>query len=81
MSSSSVVREALAAIATPSDRKLFDLYALVTKYTSPMDLQLPNDQEFVNTFKLHYEEHAFGRKTADQTSQDIYDLIQRMLAK
>jgi multiple sugar transport system substrate-binding protein len=81
ISISSVVREAIGANSTPADQKLYDYYAVATTYTKPMDPNLPNDQEFINTFKLIHQRVTFGQLTVAQGGEEIYKLIQRLLVK
>jgi multiple sugar transport system substrate-binding protein len=81
ISSSKLVREAIAAQATPLDQKIYDYYAEATKYLTPQDYNLPNNEEFVNTFRLLCQQVAFKKLTVPQGSQEIYNLIQRLLVK
>jgi multiple sugar transport system substrate-binding protein len=78
---SSKVRDAYMPLATPVDQKIFEYYSVAAKYTSSRDLNLPNDQEFISTFKLIAQRVAFGQITAQEGGKQSYELIQRMLAK
>ena len=81
ISSSSVVREALQAIASPIDQKVYNFYAVVTPNTFPMDAKLPNDQEFINTYRLIMQGVAYGQSTPAEGGQQVYDLAQELLVK
>ncbi len=81
ISASSVVRAAIAEEATPVDQKIYDLYALAAGHTSPMDPNVPNDQEFVDGFKKISQEVAFGVKDTATAAQEAFDFLNQMIAK
>lgn len=81
ISASSVVRAAVAELATPVDQKIYDLYAVAAEHTTPMDPNVPNDQEFNDGFKRICQEVAFGMKDTAAAAQEAYDFLQEMIAK
>ncbi len=81
ISASSVVRAAIAEQATEVDQKIYDMYALAASHTSPMDPNVPNDQEFTDGFKRITQEVAFGTKDTQTAAQEAYDFLLEMIAK
>ncbi|MDL2206455.1 extracellular solute-binding protein [Eubacteriales bacterium OttesenSCG-928-N13] len=81
ISASSVVREAIAAQATPVDQKIYDLYAAAAAHTTAMDPNVPNDQEYNDGFKRISQEVAFGMKDTETAANEAYDFLQEMINK
>jgi multiple sugar transport system substrate-binding protein len=75
------VRTAISAVSTPVDQKIYGLYALLAAHTTPMDPNVPNDQEFTDGFKRISQEIAFGQKDTAKAAQEAYDFLQEMIAK
>lgn len=78
---SGTVREAIAADATPVDKKIYALYDIAEDHTSPMDPNVPNDQEYTDGFKRICQEVAFETKTVEEAAQEAYDLLLEMIEK
>ncbi len=81
ISASSKVRETVATQATPIDQKIYKLYEVSASHTSPMDPNVPNDQEFTDGFKRICQEVAFGQKDTAKAAQEAFDLLNTMIAK
>ncbi|MFA9379425.1 MAG: ABC transporter substrate-binding protein [Acetanaerobacterium sp.] len=81
ISASSKVREAIAATATPIDQQVYDLYAVSAAHTTPMDPNVPNDQEFTDGFTRTCQEVSFGQKDTATAAQETYDFLLAMIAK
>ncbi|MDR1542695.1 MAG: extracellular solute-binding protein [Clostridiales bacterium] len=81
ISSNSEVRTAISAQATPIDQKVYNLYAVLADHTTPMDPNVPNDQEFTDGFKRISQEVAFGTKTTEVAAQEAFDFLNEMIAK
>jgi multiple sugar transport system substrate-binding protein len=81
VSANSDVRAAISAVSTPVDQKIYNLYDILAIHTSPMDPNVPNDQEFTDGFKRICQEIAFGQKDTAVAAQEAYDFLQEMIAK
>lgn len=81
ISASSEVREAVSTQAGETDQKIYKLYAVAADHTTPMDPNVPNDQEYTDIFKRICQEVAFDAKDAATAAQEAYDSIQAMIAK
>jgi multiple sugar transport system substrate-binding protein len=81
ISSSQIVREAIAPLATPMDKKVYELYSIITKYTSPADPEIPNGNEFGNIFRLIYQQIAYKQISMTEGVKNLYGEIQRVLSK
>jgi multiple sugar transport system substrate-binding protein len=81
ISSSQIVREAIAPMATPMDKKVYELYSVITKYTSPADPEIPNGNEFGNIFRLIYQQIAYKQISMTEGVNNLYGEIQRVLSK
>lgn len=79
--SSSIAREAIMEIATPSDLKVYAYYETAVPHAAPFTGNFPNDQEFNNTYKLILQRVAFKQISSQAGAQQIYDLTQRLLKK
>jgi multiple sugar transport system substrate-binding protein len=79
--SSPVVRQAIAAEATPIDAEVYRIYDAVADRTIPQGPNLPNDQEFVNELELIGQQVAYGQSTVDQAAEDLQTLIERLAVK
>jgi multiple sugar transport system substrate-binding protein len=79
--SSPVVRQAIAAEATPIDAGVYHIYDAVADRTVPQGPNLPNDQEFVNELALIGQQVAYGESTVDQAAENLQALIERLAAK
>jgi multiple sugar transport system substrate-binding protein len=79
--SSSLAREAIKSIATPTDQKVYSYYDVAVPHASPFTGNFPNDQEFNNTYKLILQRVAFKQNTSQQGAQQILDMTQRLLKK
>jgi multiple sugar transport system substrate-binding protein len=81
VSANSKVREAISAVSTPVDQKVYGLYAVLADHITPMDPNVPNDQEFTDGFKRISQEIAYGTKDTAAAAQEAYDFLQEMIAK
>jgi multiple sugar transport system substrate-binding protein len=81
ISSSQVVRDAIAPLASPMDQKVYDLYSLITRYTSPADPEIPNGNEFSNIFRLIYDQGAYKQIPMAECVRNLYTEVQRVLNK
>ena len=79
--SSPVVRESIAAEATPIDAEVYRIYGAVADRTIPQGPNLPNDQEFVNELELIGQQVAYGESTVDQAAESLQALIERLAVK
>lgn len=79
--SSPVVRQAIAGEATATDAAVYSIYTAVADRAIPQDPNLPNDQEFVNEFRLLGQAVAYGQSTVDQAAADLQALIERLAVK
>jgi multiple sugar transport system substrate-binding protein len=79
--SSSLAREAIMKIATPSDLKVYAYYETAVPHAAPFTGNFPNDQEFNNTYKLILQRVAFKQISSQEGAQQIYDLTQKLLKK
>lgn len=79
--SSPVVRQAIAAEATPIDAEVYRIYEAVADRTIPQGPNLPNDQEFVNELELIGQQVAYGEATVDQAAESLQALIERLAVK
>jgi multiple sugar transport system substrate-binding protein len=79
ISSSTIVRDVISSNVSPIEKKIFDYYALATQHIASTDPLPPKDQEFTNTFKLIYQQVAFGQSSVGQGAQEAYDLILRIM--
>jgi multiple sugar transport system substrate-binding protein len=81
VSSSSAVRAAITPLASPTEQKVYNYYAIATKHLMTAYPNTPNTQEWDNTYKLINQRLAFGQINATQAAREIYDLTIRLLAK
>ncbi len=81
ISANANVRAAIAEQATPVDQMIYDLYAIAAGHTTPMDPNVPNDQEFTDGFKRICQEVAFGTKDTQTAAQEAFDFLNEMIAK
>lgn len=81
VSSSAEVRELLAESSSPVDKKVYEYFNVATKDVKPMDPNLPNDQEFNDTFKLILEKVAFGQIDAEEGGKQVYELANDLVEK
>lgn len=79
--SSPVVRQSIAAEATPIDAEVYRIYAAVADRTIPQGPNLPNDQEFVNELELIGQQVAYGEATVEQAAESLQTLIERLAVK
>ncbi|MDR1904292.1 MAG: ABC transporter substrate-binding protein [Treponema sp.] len=79
--SSQAVRDHIKPNATPTEQKIYDFYTIATQYTVAREKNLPYDNEFLDTFRLYYEQSAYNQITTTQAAQNIYDLVQRLIAR
>jgi multiple sugar transport system substrate-binding protein len=76
--SSPVVREAIAAEATPIDAAVYGIYAAVADRTVPQGPNLPNDQEFVAELELIGQQVAYGELSVEEGAEALQALIERL---
>jgi multiple sugar transport system substrate-binding protein len=81
ISASPEVREAISTVATPLDQKVYALFDVLADHSTPMDPNVPNDQEFLEGFDNINLAVAFGQKTTDEAAQEIIDLLVKMIEK
>lgn len=81
ISASSVVREAIAQVATPLDQKVYALFDVLKDHSTPMDPNVPNDQEFLEGYDKINLSIAYGQTTTADGAQQILDLLNAMIAK
>ncbi|GHU74786.1 ABC transporter ATP-binding protein [Clostridia bacterium] len=81
ISASPEVRTAIAEVATPLDQKVYALFDVLADHSTPMDPNIPNDQEFLEGFDNINLAVAFGQKTTADAAQEILDLLHRMIEK
>ena len=71
----------LAESSSPVDTKVYEYFNVATKDVKPMDPNLPNDQEFNDTFKLILEKVAFGQIDAEEGGKQVYELANDLVEK
>jgi multiple sugar transport system substrate-binding protein len=81
ISVNSQVRDAKATIATPLDLLIYDLYAVAAEFTTEMDPNVPNDQEFNDGFRRIAEQVAFGVLTLGEAGEAAFQLLNDMIAR
>jgi multiple sugar transport system substrate-binding protein len=81
VSCSTVIRTSNQASASQAEKLVYAVYDTATKYTTPWDTALPNDQEYTNTYRLFIDQVAFKQITPQQGARSIFELIQQMLVK
>ncbi|MDR1439721.1 MAG: sugar ABC transporter substrate-binding protein [Clostridiales bacterium] len=79
--SSPVVRSATVSEADEASKLVYAYYDVAASRSIPQDPNLPNDQEFIDSLKIIGQRVAFKEISVDQGGKDIYDLIQRLMAK
>lgn len=79
--SSPVVRQSIAAEATPIDAGVYRIYDAIADRTVPQGPNLPNDQEFVNELELIGQQVAYGQSSVEQAAEDLQALIERLAVK
>ncbi|MCL2068751.1 MAG: extracellular solute-binding protein, partial [Oscillospiraceae bacterium] len=79
--SSPVVRDSVAPLAGPIERMLYEYLSIAAPRTVPQGPNLPNDREFVDSLRLIGESVGFGVMTRQEAAEDIYDLIQFLIAR
>jgi hypothetical protein len=75
------VREAIAQVATPLDQKVYALFDILADHTTPMDPNVPNDQEFLEGYDKINLSVAFGQTDTATAAQEIVDLIKELIVK
>ena len=81
ISASADVRAAIATVATPLDQKVYELFDTLADHSTPMDPNVPNDQEFLEGYDNINLAVAFGQKSIDDAAQEILDLLNTMITK
>lgn len=81
VSASSAVRDAVSSIAAPAEKKIYDYFSVATQHLGVTDANVPNDAEFINTYRLIRQQIMFGELDTQQGGKEIYDLVERMIAK
>jgi multiple sugar transport system substrate-binding protein len=79
--SSPAVREHVAPLAGDIERMLYEYLTVAAPRTVPQGPNLPNDREFVDLLRSIGEEVGFGMISRRDAAEDIYDLIQALIAR
>ncbi|MDD3998003.1 MAG: extracellular solute-binding protein [Sphaerochaetaceae bacterium] len=79
-SSASATARASGA-TSPADQKILDYMAVAGPHSTAETDHVPNDTEFNSTLFLIYQKVAFRQATAAQGGKEVYELLQRMIAK